>query len=289
MNIFEKFGKLDRRWVFLLLAAVVVVTLLVPFATPIRVNPETRSIYDFVDKLKPGDCVQLAFDYEPSALAELNPMAYAIMEQLMAKDVKIIMTCLSQNGPAMAEGIMHDVMDSVKTYYHKDITYGRDIVYLGYKPYPSIVILSMGENYRLPFPSDYYNTPTDSIPIMRGIQNYDQVKAVILICGSSVADYWIADGNGRYGVKLAIGTTGVMAADYYPYLKSGQIFGLMGGMLGAAEYETMINKARLGRQSGPAMEAMRVQVWAHMVIIVFIIMGNIGFFITKRQKERMAI
>jgi hypothetical protein len=289
MNIFEKFGKLDRRWVFLLLAAVVMITLLVPFATPIRVNPETRSIYDFIEKLKPGDCVQLAMDYDPNALAELHPMAYAIMEQLMAKDIKIVMTCLSQNGPAMAEGVMHDVIDSVKTYYHKDIVYGRDITYLGYKPYPSIVILSMGENYRVPFPSDYYNTPTDSIPMMRPIQNYDQVKAVILICGSSGVDYWIADGNGRYGVKLAVGTTGVMAADYYPYLKSGQIFGLMGGMLGAAEYETMIDKTRQSRQGGPALEAMRVQVWAHMVIILFIIMGNIGYFIARRQKERMSI
>jgi len=280
---------LDRRWLFLLLAAVCLVTLLIPFATPIRVTPETRSIYDFVDKLKAGDCIQVAIDYDPSAMAELNPMAYAIMEQLMARDVKIVMTCLSQNGPAMAEGVMRNVIDSVRTYYHKDIVYGRDITYLGYKPYPAIVILSMGENYRIPFPLDYYNTPTDSIPMMQSIQNYDQIKAVICIAGSSVMDYWIADGNGRYGVKMAFGTTGVMAADYYPYLKSGQIFGLMGGMLGAAEYETMVDKTRQNRQGGPALEAMRVQVWAHMLIIVFIIMGNVGFFVAKRQKERASV
>jgi len=289
MNIFEKFGKLDRRWVFLLLAIVVVITLLVPFDTPIRVNPETKSIYDFVESLKSGDLVQIAIDYDPNALAELHPMAYAIMEQVMAKDVKVIMTCLSQNGPAMAEGLMHDVIDSVKTYHHKEIKYGRDIVFLGYKPYYAIVILGMGENYRLPFPTDYYNTPVDSIPIMYGVQNYDQVKGVICISGSNIIDSWIQDGNGRYGVKVAIGTTGVMAADYYPYLKSNQIFGIMGGMLGAAEYETMLGKVALGRNPGPAMEAMRVQVWAHMVIILFIVLGNIGFFITKRQKERMSI
>jgi preprotein translocase subunit YajC len=289
MNIFERFGKLDRRWVFLLLAIVVVITLLIPFATPIRVNPEVRSIHTFIESLKPGDYVQLAIDYDPNALAELHPMSYAIMEQVMAKDVRIVMTCLSQNGPAMAEKVMHDVIDSVKQYHQKEIVYGRDIVFLGYKPYYAIVILGMGENYRLPFPTDYYNTPVDSIPVMHGIQNYDQVKAVICISGSNIIDSWIADGNARYGVEVAIGTTGVMAADFYPYLKSGQIFGLMGGMLGAAEYETLVAPTRHNRMAGPAMEAMRVQVWAHMVIILFIVLGNIGFFISRRQKERMSI
>jgi len=68
-----------------------------------------------------------------------------------------------------------------------------------------------------------------------------------------------------------------MAADYYPYLNSGQIFGLMGGMLGAAEYEKLV------KRPGRAMEAMRVHVWTHMVIILFIVIGNVGFFLTKRK------
>ncbi len=277
MNFFERLSLLDRRWVYLILAAVVVITVLIEFDTPIRVNPEVRSIYDFMEEQQPGSYIHLAIDYDPGSLAEMHPMTYVIMEQALAKGLKVIMTALSPNGPGMAEQAMLEIMDSVKLHTGKEVIYGEDIVFLGYKPYPGIVILAMGQNYRLPFPGDYYNTSLDSIPMMEGIINYDNVEGVILITGTSGVDFWISYANGRYNVPLAVGLTGVMAADYYPYLKSGQIFGLMGGMLGAAEYE------KLAGRPGRAMEAMRVQVWTHMVIILFILIGNIGYFISRRR------
>jgi hypothetical protein len=187
------------------------------------------------------------------------------------------MTALSPNGPGMAEQAMLAIMDSVRIHTGKEVTYGKDIVFLGYKPYPGIVILSMGQNYRISFPFDYYNTPVDSIPMMKDIINFSNVDGIVLITGTSGVDYWISYANGRYNAPLAVGLTGVMAADYYPYLKSGQIFGLMGGMLGAAEYEKLVNRP------GRAMEAMRVHVWTHITIIVFILVGNIGFFLSRRK------
>ena len=279
MNIFERISKLDRRWVYLILAAVVVITVLVRYPTPIRISPEVRSVYDFVEAQKPGSYIHLAIDYDPGSLAEMHPMTYAIMEQALCRKLKIIMTALSPNGPGMAEQAMLDIMDSVKIHCGREVVYGKDIVFLGYKPYPGIVILSMGQNYRLSFPSDYYNTPLDSIDMMHGIVNYGDVNGIILITGTSGVDYWISYANGRYNAPLAVGLTGVMAADYYPYLRSGQIFGLMGGMLGAAEYEKLV------KRPGRAMEAMRVQVWTHIVIIVFIIIGNIGYLVSRRKGE----
>ncbi len=279
MNIFERISRLDRRWVYLILAAVVVITVLVKFKTPIRISPEVRSVYDFIEAQKPGSYIHMAIDYDPGSLAEMHPMTYAIMEQALCRKLKIIMTALSPNGPGMAEQAMLDIMDSVKLHCGREVVYGKDIVFLGYKPYPGIVILSMGQNYRLSFPSDYYNTPLDSIDMMHGIVNYGDVNGIILITGTSGVDYWISYANGRYNAPLAVGLTGVMAADYYPYLRSGQIFGLMGGMLGAAEYEKLV------KRPGRAMEAMRVQVWTHIVIIIFIIIGNIGYLVSRRKGE----
>ena len=54
MNFFERLSLLDRRWVYLILAGVVIATVLIEFDTPIRVNPEVRSIYDFVDCVRGG-------------------------------------------------------------------------------------------------------------------------------------------------------------------------------------------------------------------------------------------
>ena len=69
-----------------------------------------------------------------------------------------------------------------------------------------------------------------------------------------------------------------MTADYYPFLQSGQVFGILGGLKGASEYE------RLTKREGEATEGMSIQTVAHLVVIAFILIGNIGFFMSKKKK-----
>jgi hypothetical protein len=279
---------LDRRWVFLFLAVVCVITYIVDFKIPIRVESEVRTIHEFIDTLKPDEIVFIAIDYDPNALAELHPMCYAVMEHCFRKDLKVIITALSQNGPGMAEQAILDISDSLKLdreyngilYEGREIKNGIDYAFLGYKPYFALVILGMGQNFRLPFPTDYYGTPLDSIPMMRGVQNYDQVACVVDLSAGNITDAWIAYGQGRFYFPLALGLTGVMGADYYPYLNSKQIFGLMAGLYGAAQYE------ELADNPGLAKDGMRIQVYAHLVIIFFILIGNIGHFMSWSEKKR---
>jgi hypothetical protein len=278
---------LDRRWVFLVLLVFVVVPLIFLNVTvPITVSPEVRKIYDYIESLEPGDYIVMAFDYDPNALAELHPMAYAVLEQAYARQVKVIALTLSQNGAGLALQSLEQVADSTEMYHGLSPKYGEDYVFLGYKAYFAFVILGMGRDFRLPFPVDYFGTPLDSLPMMVGVKNYDDVECVVDFTGSNVADAWVAYGNGAYGVKVAMGMTGVQAADYYPYYQSGQLFGIMGGMRGAAEYEFVAHKEGPLKNTGPAMEAMMVQIFAHIVIILFIVLGNIGFFLDKRAKAK---
>ncbi|HUV31105.1 MAG TPA: hypothetical protein VMY05_08475 [Acidobacteriota bacterium] len=287
MNIFDKLMRLDRRWVFLLLIIVCIVTYVIPFQVPILVESEVERIYDFIDSLSPGEIVMVAIDYDPNNLAELHPMTYVIVEQCWRKDLKVIITSLSQNGPGMADQALRDITDSLaltKTYNGveypgREIVNGIDYTFLGYKPYFALVILGMGQDFRLPFPNDYYGTPLDSIPMMQGVLNYDDVACVIDVSGGNITDYWISYGQNRFNFPLALGLTGVMTAQYYPFLGSGQVFGIMGGLLGAAQYE------ELADNPGLAKDGMRVQLYAHMVIILFIIVGNIGFFMDKRKRR----
>jgi len=286
-NIFDRMMQLDRRWIFLFLIVVCVITYIVPFEVPIHVVPEVRSIYNFIDTLEPGKIVLIAIDYDPNNLAELHPMTYALVEQCWRRRIKIIFTALSQNGPGMAEQAIRDISDSMKVdktyngifYKGREIKNGIDYTFLGYKPYYGLVILGMGQDFRLPFPTDYYGSPLDSIPMMKGVLNYGQIAGVIDLSGGSITDAWINYGQGRFNFPLALGLTGVMTTQYYPYLNSGQVFGIMGGLLGAAEYE------KLTDNPGRAMEGMRIQLYAHMVIILFIVMGNIGYFMNKRKKK----
>jgi len=305
MNIFEKIGVLDRRWIYLLLVVVVVVAYAFKFPVPVSVTPEVGAIFDRIEALNPGDKILMAYDYDTNALAELNPMSYAILEHCQRRGVKVIGVTLSQYGAGMAEGILRTMSESYpakiaafKEYnqrmyaktkdnrykdivYKKDWEYGVDYCFLGYRPYPALVILGMGQNFRLYFPQDYYNTPLDDLPIMDRVRNYDDVEFALDITAGTTADYWLIYGNGRYNVPLALGVTGVMGADYYQYLHSKQLFGLIGGWKGAAEYETLI-----GLREGEAQRGMPAQVAAHLTIILFIIMGNLGYFLSRRRKKQ---
>jgi uncharacterized protein (DUF2249 family) len=288
MNIFDRMMSLDRRWVFLLLAIVCVVTFVWDFPVPITVSSEVKSIYDKFDALEEGDMIYMSVDYDPNALAELHPTTYVLAEFCFRRKIKVIFGTLSNLGQGMVDQVIQDVTDSVshpKTYngvaYEGiQIQNGIDYVFLGYKPYPAVVIQAMGLDFRVPFPTDYYGTPIDSLPMMQGVKNFDQCKLVMDMAAGNVAEMWITYGHGNYGVPLALAVTGVMGADMYPWLASGQIFGLAAGLLGSAQIE------KLADNPGRAIDGMRIQLFAHIVIILFIVMGNIGYLVTRKRKNK---
>ncbi len=266
---------IDRRWIYLVMGIVVFVPLLFDMGLPVFVTQEVESVFDRLESLPPGTVVMIPCEYDPATMAELRPMAHAIFRHCFAKDLKIISTSLQIEGVTLVK----DDLELIAAEYGKK--YGEDYVFLGYKPYPAIVILNMGENFRKPFPKDYFGTGLDDLPMMKGVVNYSSCACIVNINATSGADYWINYANGRYKAPLALGVTAVMATDYYTFLSSGQIFGLLGGLKGAAEYETLIKK------SDRATKAMNVQSIAHSVIVIFIILGNIAFFATRKKKKGM--
>jgi len=271
---YDRLVTVDRRIIYLILAVSILLPMLFNIRPTTAISKEVRNVYEFVDALAPGDRLFLAFDYDPSTLAELHPMAEAILTQAFEKGVRVYISCLSQFGPAMAD----ELITRIAQEHGKERN--EDYVFLGYKPYPAITILAMGSDFRVPFPTDYYGTRIADIPAMQDVRNFAQMKAVISLAAGNAADFWIQYGQAKYGVKLALGVTGVMASDYYPYLQSGQIFGLLPGVKGAAEYEQLRGKQGAGSRNMP------YQVAAHVVILGFMIISNIGYIAQRRAQAR---
>jgi hypothetical protein len=90
--------------------------------------------------------------------------------------------------------------------------------------------------------------------------------------------HWIIYFNARYGTPIGAATTGIMAPQQYPYLSSGQLVGLLGGMKGAAEYEMLVD------MQARAIAGMDSQSIVHLLLVVFIVIGNIILFYQKRKK-----
>jgi hypothetical protein len=217
-----------------------------------------------------------SLDYEPDVSAELQPMTIAIMRHCFRKNLHVVALTLYPAGP----GLVEPAIRIAATAEHK--VRNQDYVFLGYKSGFQTVMIGMGESIRSQFPVDFYGTPLDSIPVMRGIRNYEEVALLVNLTASSAADYWIQFAVGRYRKPMVLGATAVMATDYYPYLSSRQLLGLIGGMKGAAEYEKRMDLFGDGRRG------MDAQSLVHVIVTLLVILGNLALLLSQRGRPEGA-
>ena len=140
-------------------------------------------------------------------------------------------------------------------------------------------ILAMGESIEQTYPQDYLGNPYQQFELLRSIKNYDDVAAVLSIADGSLTTHWIEYGQARYGVKILGGVTAAMVTTYDPYLASGQMQAMMGGLRGAAEYEQLIEI------EGGGARGMLAQSSAHIYVVLLIILGNVAYFTSRKRKK----
>jgi hypothetical protein len=276
MNIWEKFGTIDRRWIYLAVAIVTILPILIPLGLPIGITPEVRQLYDAVEQLPDSSIVMLTFDYYPSTIAETMPMSKVALHHLFRKDCKIItMTTVPLGGPSIAELVTAELADT----YDKE--YGVDYVNLGYKANYTAVLLGMGTSIKSIYPADNLGRPLDELPLMQEVRNYDDIDFIYVVADNGVVDYWISIVNAQFEKPVGAVVTAVMAPKLYSFGESGQMTGVLGGMRGAAEYEVLAKKTDM------AVMGMNSQSLVHLLIIVLIILGNIAYFTGDRSKRKV--
>ena len=275
-NTFLKIGSIDRRWIFLIIAAVVIVPLLVPVGLPIRPTDTTKNVYDSIEKLPVGSKVLLSVEYSPSTRPENHPMTISILRHLFKNDHKVFITCLWPDGQFMAQDAINQV---AKQEFNK--TYGIDYVFLGFRPGNEAVVKGIVSNLRKLYTVDVYQKKIDEIPLMKGINNFKDFDFLF----SSSAGFpgtieWVQYASDPTGIPMASGVTSIQVNEVMPYVQAGQMVGVLAGMPGAAEYEALIN------QKGTATSGMDAQSVAHLVIVLFIILGNVSFFIERNRSKK---
>ena len=270
----ERLGDVDRRVIFLAVGLAVALPLIFPLRLPVAVSREARAYYDALEQLRPGDEILVSFDYEPETMAELDPMSLATLRHAFRKDLRVIALT---NYPG-APGIAQRILGAAAAEAHKE--YGVDYVFLGYNPDYSATMLRMGESIRQTFPTDHFGTPADSLPLLRQANSYADTELLVAISSTVMAEYWIIFAGGTFKEKVISANTAIQAVLIYPYFQTGQLSGFLGGLKGAAEYEKLI-----GRE-GDGLRGMDAQSMAHLLIVCFIVLGNIGFLLGRRERGR---
>ncbi len=273
-GMLEKLSRIDRRILFLIILACASVPLLLGVGVKMSVTPPVQGLYDAIDGLEPGSYVWLAADYDPGSKPELSPMNYALVEHLFMRDIKVISASLWAPGPPLAQ----TVFDEIAPKYGKE--YGRDYVNLGFKEGREAVMVSVAEDLRRTFPEDHSGTPLDSIPMLAGIKNLQDVEMIVCVsAGYPGIKEWVQQIATRYDTTIGGGVTAVSGPEMYPYIQSGQLVGLLSGMKGAAEYEQLVERPGLG------IAGMAAQSSVHIMVVLFIVFANIVYFLEKRRSR----
>jgi hypothetical protein len=275
LNVLLKFSKMDRRWIFLIIGLSVLLPLFFPIGLPIRATGTTQRVYDSFDTLEPNSKVLLSCEYGPSTKPEIHPMVIAVLHQLFRDNHKVYVTCLWPDGQFLASEALREVAGD----YGK--VYGEDYVILGYRPGSEAVIKGMVRDLRAIFSTDVKNTKVEEIPMMEGVYKFEDFDFLFSAsAGFPGSLEWMQYATDNTNVKMSTGTTSIMVNDIMPFVVSNQIQGILAGMPGAAEYEKLVGKKGVGTSG------MDAQSFAHLVIVFFIVFGNIGYFIERKKNRK---
>jgi hypothetical protein len=94
--------------------------------------------------------------------------------------------------------------------------------------------------------------------------------------GGTGTHEWVRQAVMAHNVPLVMGVTGVLAASNETYVQSGQCKGILAGLRAAAEYEKLTEK------KGSGTVGMDAQSIAHLLIVIFVVMGNVAMFLSKK-------
>lgn len=282
MSFIGRISSLDRRWIFLMIALSVAIPLIFPFKQPVKISPHVRGVYEALEELEPGSLVLCSFEYGPSTLPEVHPMSRALLNYLFDDGHHVIITCLWPDGLFMSQDILLEIQEQ-----RPELVYGVDYINLGYKPGNEVVIKAITGSFGATFPVDTRGQSLGTYPIMEGIENLANIDFILsLSAGYPGTVEWVQYAADPLGIPMSTGCTAVQVTEVVPYVEAGQCKGILGGLSGAAEFEQLLVDVGKAESIGQANSGMAAQGIAHLVIVAFIVIGNIAFYVERRRQRK---
>lgn len=274
---------IDRRIIFLFVLIAVASAVL--FNIEFKEYPTSivKKVFDKIESMPPGSKVLISFDFDPAMKPEVHPMANAFVRHCMARGHKLYLMSIWATG----QSLMTETAETVLKAEFPDAVYGEDYVTLGFKAGGVGVLNVIITDFRKMYPSDEHGTSLDSIPLFADVKSAKDMDLILPIGGGQPGPKeWILFVGDPGNVPVAPGLAAVVAPLIYPYYPK-QAIGLLGGVKGAAEYESELKRQypQFEDMPTPALRMMGPQTMAHIVIIAFIIIGNITYFRSRRRAE----
>jgi len=191
------------------------------------------------------------------------------------------------------------VSKTVKFSDYFSINEYANYINLGYKPGGESVIKGITQNLTEKFAEDINNQKVDSELIMNAVKDNDGIIKISnfdliasFSAGSVGTEEWILYASDPESVPIVSGVTSVQVTDLIPYVRSKQLDAILDGLPAAAEYEFLVDKKfrdnnihLMDYGKGEGQKTMIPQSIVHILIVLFIIFGNVAYFLRKKEDK----
>jgi hypothetical protein len=276
--------EVERRVIFGFIFVAVAAPILFPITFEEKATPVVRSLFEKIESLPSGSRILVSFDYDPAMAPEVQPMANALARHCLAKGHRVVFMCLWATGQSILTATLEDVLIPE----FPDIRDGVDYANVGYKAGNEGVLNVIVSDFKQMFPTDVNGVPLDSLPVFDNVSSCADFDLILALGGGLPGPKeWVLFVGDIARVPIGAGVAAVVAPQMYPYYPR-QIMGILGGVKGAAEYETELahHYPRFDKVDKPGLRMMGPQTMAHMVIMAFVIIGNVAMITARRRQGR---
>lgn len=273
-----KLHRLNQRWLYLATIAL----LIVPFCVALPVPPggtseATQGLYDAVEACPDDKVVLVASNWDMGARAECQAQLACVVRHLCRKRVRFVVTCLQT---PFAPDFATKVIEPIASEF--GYVYGRDWVNTGYIQSQGglgVVIDGLCRDFHKMRPVDVHGTPASELPVLRRLRTIDDVHMVYVVAYGPAPE-WISFVKGQHGTPVGFGCMSIMAPNYYTYVESGQLCGMLIGNRGSSEYEALIGSPGLGTR------LIMVASFGNAIIVAVAALGNLGMWAAARKRKQ---
>jgi hypothetical protein len=266
-------SNIDRRIIYVILLLLVLWPLVKPIGLPVSVGPWTKAVYERVNTLQPGQIVIMSLDYSIGGAPDVHPQAVAMAKHVFQRGGRVIFMTFVDQGVIFIDEIVAWAQSAGKVY-------GVDFVDVGFLAGSETAVAALASDFYVAFPKDRRGTDTRSIAMLQGYTGVQDTAMILeYATGAPGPAEWIRQVYNLHKVPMMAGLVTVMAPQTEPYYNAGQLFGILAGLRGAAEYEIAASIP------GRAAAGMDAQSLGHFVIIAFTILGNVIYAIERSAKK----
>jgi hypothetical protein len=202
---------------------------------PNSVPPETKAVLDFVGSSLPANApVLVVFDYEAARAGEMEAAAAPLIDQMLTlKSPRLSLVSSTPAGSGLAERFMNILRAD------RPLARNENFINLGYLPGGAAGVQAFAGD---PAATKQFATSGEaawSTPVLQNVGALSDFAAIILLTDDvETARIWIEQTEGNRGeARLLVVSSAQSGPMIRPYLRSGQVYGMVTGLEGSAPIE----------------------------------------------------